>query len=276
MKSLHRHFHWFYYKKGKKHLFGLILSAFFWLFLSITQPFGIHSEGFLPFMLLLIWLLPMAASWFIIIYLLDYLFDRFLPVKPRERIGMDLVGWLIKLTVIIHAIFLFRAYSCDWRCMDLLEYGQLIFGCLLIFFLVYVPFANYAKSIYLKSVFTGDELELSDHEVQLGEGKNPFIISLPEVIYIQADDNHVDIFLLREAREIKKRTYRSTLTRIERLLKKKHPSFIRVHRSYIVNLNYFKAFETSSGTYRLDLQACEQEFQIPVSRKYKPALQQLI
>ncbi len=273
MKSLHKYFHWFYYKKRNKHLFSLVLFLFFWLFLSIAQPFGINDDYFFP---LLLWLLPRSALWFVIIFLVDIAIDLALKEKQRERVELDLLGWLIKLVLIIHAIYLYRGYACDWICIDFLEYLQLIFACLLIFFLVYLPFANYAKSIYLKSVFSGNELELKEHQLQLGEGKNALVINLQQVIYIQADDNHLDIYSLNDQQGITKEIYRSTLTSMDQLLRKKDPSFKKVHRSYLVNLKYFKSFESSSGRYQLQLEASGHDFKIPVSRKYKSALQDLL
>lgn len=273
MKSLHKHFHWFYYKKGKKHLFSLIISIFFWLFLALTQPFGIYGDRFVD---LLIGLLPTGAFWFIVIYLVDILLEVLLKGKQKEQIELDLIGWAIKLVIIINAICLFRAYLCGWTCIDLLEYSQLIFACLLMFFLVYLPFAYYATSVYLKSVFSGAELELKTDEVQLGIGKKALIINPPKMIYIQSDDNHLDIYSLNDKQEVKKEIHRSTLISIEQLLSSKYPSFKRVHRSYLVNLNYFKKMETSSGSHTLCLEANGQEFKIPVSRKYKSALQELL
>lgn len=273
MKSLHKYFHWFYYKKRNRYLFSLVLTIFYWLFLAIAQPFGINGIDFIP---LLIWLLPFSVLWFVVIFLVDLTFDVVLKEKQREQVGLDRLGWLIKLFIIIHVIYVLRAYPCDWSCIDFLEYLQLIFACLLIFFLVYLPFANYAKSVYLKSVFSGEELELKDHEIQLGEGKNGLVINLQNVIYIQSDDNHLDIYSLNDQQGITREIYRSTLTSMDELLRKKNPSFKKVHRSYLVNLKYFKSFQSSSGRYMVHLEANGQDFEIPVSRKYKSALQDLL
>ena len=274
MKSLHKYFCWYYYRGKNNFYFALSVALFFWLFLAVTQPFGIHTDSVSSFLYLLLWLFPTAVIWVGSILLSDLLFQVVFKGRQRDQIYLDALGWGFKLLLIIHAIFVFRSYSCDWNCMDLKEYLQLMFACILNFFLVYLPFANYARAVYLKSVFSGEEAVLNKGEIQLGEGKNAIILDPGKIVYLESDGNYLDLFTVREKGVVGKTTIRSTLGSMETLLEKEHPSFKRVHRSYIINMNYYASMGIEEGNTQIQLSVNGETYIIPVSRKYKAALKE--
>lgn len=88
------------------------------------------------------------------------------------------------------------------------------------------------------------------------------VLSKNDIIYCQADSNYSYIY----TKENRKITASKTLTSLEQEL---DPNIhIRIHRSYIINLNDVKQFSTSDG-YEVVLRTGER---LPVSRRKKEAL----
>ncbi len=88
-------------------------------------------------------------------------------------------------------------------------------------------------------------------------------ISLPEVLYIEGMKDYVKIFLSTQERPV---LTLMSLKALEEQLPAK--SFMRVHRSYIVNLNRIDAVERSQINIRSTL--------IPVADQYKESFQQYL
>lgn len=65
------------------------------------------------------------------------------------------------------------------------------------------------------------------------------LISLEDVLYFQGCDNNVDIFTIKG-----KERHRKTLESLSLLLP---PHFVRIHKSFIVNMEKVSGIETSGG-----------------------------
>jgi DNA-binding LytR/AlgR family response regulator len=78
-------------------------------------------------------------------------------------------------------------------------------------------------------------------------------IRFNDILYFKSDNNYVDIII-----EEKKYVERNTL---ENILKKLPNNFVRVHRSYVVNMSKIKTLKNN--------QLIVKNERIPVSRKYK-------
>lgn len=88
---------------------------------------------------------------------------------------------------------------------------------------------------------------------------------LPEhVIYFESNDNYV-IIHYRENDQAQKLMERISLKKIESQLKE-FSSFLRVHKSFIVNQQFIQKVNGKSQSYRLKLNEVENE--IPVSRSF--------
>lgn len=267
----YKYFHWLYFTKQKKLLFSIVLSVFFWLFLSIAQPFGISSEGINGFLMLSLWLIPMGIVWVVSIFFGDVLVDAITKKKNRINYKIDRYGWILKLFLIVHFIWLFRSYSCNWKCFDFLEYAELWFGCILMFLFIYIPFSIYAKLEYYKAAFTHTDTVLKKHEIELNtDGKQRITLDAKNVVYFKSDDNYIDAYTTKEEELISK-TFRATMKSLEATLQS-YPQFVRVHRSFIINLNYCVPFKPSSNKNQITLKYNGTEVSIPVSRKYKKNL----
>ena len=101
-----------------------------------------------------------------------------------------------------------------------------------------------------------------------GTNKKPLRISLESIIYLQADDNYVDIIVLSNKEDIKTITFRATISSMERqLIHENH--FKRTHRSFMINLHYLHEFSEKGA---VTLMAEKSFYEIPVSGKYQKSL----
>jgi DNA-binding LytR/AlgR family response regulator len=97
------------------------------------------------------------------------------------------------------------------------------------------------------------------------EGK--FNIYLNKLLYIKSCDNYVDVCYSDEAR-IEHKLIRNTISDVEQSLS--HPSLVRCHRSYIVNIIQIESVPKNRTLLQLSLKTGNTK--IPVSRKFKKAL----
>ena len=93
---------------------------------------------------------------------------------------------------------------------------------------------------------------------------NNIVFRLSDIILFKSADNYVEI-IYREGAEIKKSIIRSTLKSVETQLKP-YSSFIRCHRTAIVNSTQIQRINTKFGSYSLSLKEYGED--IPVSRQY--------
>lgn len=244
--------------------------------MSIAQPFGIYSEGLKDFLIMTAWILPLSSVWFFIILLTDYLAGLILNNKNITNYKTDIYIWLIKILLVVHVIFVIRGIGCQWQCLNLVEYAQLWFACVLFYILTYIPFTLYAKYLYVKETFSGkNEKQTALNTFEVADGRKKLAIEIANISHFNSDDNYIDVFYLNDQQETQCLTFRSTMKELEMRLRS-YPQFIRVHRSYMVNMNYFKTFQGNPAGGDLTIAVHNRKTKIPVSRKYKVRLTQLI
>lgn len=243
-----------------------------WLFLLLALPFGIYDNNFSNFFYLLLFLLPFGLIWIVISYSVDYLVNHIFSFKADESYRIDFIVFLLKLFLLVHLAFTFRGYLCSWQCVDLYEYIELWFASILMLSLVYIPFSLYARSrFYHKMV--GVNISESEDLIELkGEGKETFNIRLDNIIYFKSDDNYVDIVMISQDVKHKKLVFRATLKSIEDQLTS-HSQFIRVHRSFIVNLRYTIDLGKKDT---IKVKNGDLEFEMPISKKYQEDLMKIV
>lgn len=89
------------------------------------------------------------------------------------------------------------------------------------------------------------------------------VVNQDELVYLQADSNYCNVYTDDTTRIM----VTKTLNDLEQLLDQK--KFIRIHRSYTVNVNYIKKISTEDGAYLVVLQNGNK---LPVSRRKKDNL----
>jgi DNA-binding LytR/AlgR family response regulator len=90
------------------------------------------------------------------------------------------------------------------------------------------------------------------------------VFQLSDIILVKSADNYVEI-IYQEGTEIKRSIIRSTLKSVELQLKP-YSSFIRCHRTAIVNRYHIQNINKKFGSYSLSMRDHEED--IPVSRQY--------
>ena len=98
--------------------------------------------------------------------------------------------------------------------------------------------------------------------------KNQFEVNLPDLLFVEAMQNYVSLYFLKE-NKVQKEVIRTTLSNVEQQLS--DTPIIRCHRSFLVNPNQIRKVEGNAQGLRLTLHQNENNL-IPVSRKYIPAL----
>jgi hypothetical protein len=97
-----------------------------------------------------------------------------------------------------------------------------------------------------------------------GEGKNEKIeLKATQIVYIESSANYCDICYIKDG-QLQKSTFRASLASLQIQLKE-YSSFIKTHRSYIVNVNHILSVKGNAQGYQLVVSEL-QERTIPVSR----------
>ncbi len=97
------------------------------------------------------------------------------------------------------------------------------------------------------------------------------ILQLSDIILVRSADNYVEI-IYQEGTEIQRHMIRSTLKSVESQLKP-YDSFIRCHRTVIVNRHHIQRINKKFGSYSLSMKDHKED--IPVSRQYLYQLKDL-
>jgi len=269
--NYHHYFHWIYHQQNKRHWFIIGSGLFTWFFLSLTLPFGIYDHNFTQYIYLVFHLAQYGAIWILINYSADALSQSWIRPQTSEKVRSDLFLWLLKIVIHVHAFLLLRGLSCQWLCIDLYEYLELWLAGFLLFILFYIPFLFYGKYKYYQ-LMVSPQQEGQSAFILKGGGKDAIAIAPEKILFLKADDNYVDILSIsEEGTSLKKTTLRATLKSLDIQLQG-YPQFQRVHRSYIVNLNYLLSWEKNE----LVLATEDETVNIPISSKYKRHLQQLM
>jgi len=93
-----------------------------------------------------------------------------------------------------------------------------------------------------------------------------------DIMLVKSADNYVNI-IYKDGEEVRQKMLRNTLTEILSQLRK-HPEFVRCHRTCIINSFFIVNLTNNYKGYRLQLLDYEEE--IPVSRQYILAVKEFI
>lgn len=265
MVSNHKYYYWYYTIKNNHLLFNLGTAAFVWSFLFIAKPFGIGDSN-VSLVVLSIYLLLFALTWVFISYSTDFFTRIIVNTRAEENEKRSLIIFLIKNFLLVHSILIIRLALCNWSCIDLLEYAEVWLATIFSIGLSYLIYTFHAKYRYFKNmVGKGFDAELV---VINSTGKYQFKEYPEKIVYFKSEDNYVRIVYLDEKERLKSDLIRLTLVSVENQIKS-FSQFTRIHRSYMVNLNFLK--HNSVGEF-VDVLTGSDFLQLPVSRTYKKAL----
>lgn len=129
------------------------------------------------------------------------------------------------------------------------------------------------KNVRLGKYVPDEKIIAKPTEVFLSESNSDKIEIHPDdIMLVKSADNYVNI-IYKEGEEVKRKMLRNTLTKVLSQLRK-HPEFVRCHRTCIINSLYIVNLTNSYKGYRLQLLDYEEE--IPVSRQYILAIKEYI
>nr|WP_297307261.1 LytTR family DNA-binding domain-containing protein [uncultured Flavobacterium sp.] len=186
----------------------------------------------------------------------NYLPDLvFLDIEMPEANGFEL---LKNVNTDSFEVVFTTAYA-EYMEKSINEYG--CFGYIL------KPFdGNKLKMIFDR--FEQKKLDTKYFKFINGIKNKRMLINLDEILYCKANDNYTNIFLKDAEYLISK-----TLREIEGRLPDKN--FIRVHRSYLINLLQVDYFDRSKNRLILKIEGDDFENEIPVSASFKENVDKL-
>lgn len=97
------------------------------------------------------------------------------------------------------------------------------------------------------------------------KGKAVFDLPFESLICFEANDNYINIYFIDQKEQVQKRLERISMRKVEELVSQANDSFLRVHKSYVINKLFVKEVKGKSQAYRLQME--QLDFEIPVSRR---------
>lgn len=107
------------------------------------------------------------------------------------------------------------------------------------------------------------------HRLKVTSAGKLQVISSDTIVFCKASGDYVELHLHQQNQTL----YSGTLKELEQQLP---PTFIRVHRSYLVNMNFIQALNSDSRTSSGGTLLLESGEQIPVSRRIMPMVREAV
>lgn len=257
------------------------IGVFVTLFLYLIQPFDLHLYPKDP--------LGICIGFGLVTIFASLLFEFF--TMYVLRIQKDVPSWTL-WKWIVNAIFLIGFISiCNYLYMTILmgwgslnwqRFGFMIFSTLVvgIFPVVFSGMMiqiNAYKRNQVQAESIQSNLAATIQKEQLinltSQNNNQTLqVAVANLFYLEAQQNYVSICHLKEG-EIEKTVFRNTIKQMEAQLES--TSLFRCHRSFMVNTELIENVAGNAQGLRLSLTNLP-DFEVPVSRKYIPALKTLI
>jgi len=180
----------------------------------------------------------------------------------------EIVYLVLLFLIAVSCCFIYHFYVIGYRSqMKFQQFIDFIWYFGLPFAPIIIPPWVYLRSKYGIIDVANKKIELNEKITITGENKfERLTIHNSDFVYAQAQHNYVSIYY-RTSSEIQHKMIRSTLSNVLRQI----PKAWRVHRSYLVNLNYLKSIEGNSRKRSISLS--ENLDTIPVSQKYYKSIQ---
>lgn len=256
--------------RSEKFYFVLLAGFFVFLFLLFFQPFGVNNYNTQE-TITLEFFLVMLLMWMVVSLLLA--FNEFLifPLVIKQPTREKMLGWIIwSMLWLGTGVFLFYNYLGAWHDFRLSSYFEFLGNivALSLFPLggvfLYLKIRELRKALVMDHDYThraaADEFMLV---FRAENQKDHFTLPLKLLLFIESDDNYVSIHHLQDAR-VTKTLFRKSLKSIQE--EALHPSLLRCHRSYLINLTHLQQIRGNRNKLKVFLNHLKDP--IPVSRQY--------
>ncbi len=257
-------------KNNKTNVFWVfmigVLCSFFIL---IFKPFNIENNTGRLYEYLVLFSLGILFS--LSIYVWEFLIPGLFPKSFKKwTLGRAILWYSLMLLFVGALMFLYKSYLGGFRDFTFKEYllvcGRVfLIGITVSFFVL--GLINYVQKSKISSI--------ASNESCFVKASNNKVIQLyfNEILYIESDDNYVDVHLLKNG-ERKKEVIRSSLKNIEDQLVYAISPIYRCHRKYLINFKYFEVVDSSSRSMTIQLK--DSETTLPVSKQYVTQISELL
>lgn len=257
-------------KNSKTNIFWVFaIGVLCSIFILIFKPFGIENATGDLFEDLILFSLGLLFS--VSIYIWDVLIPSLIPGKFKKwTLGRAVLWYSFMMLFVGGLMFLYKSYLGGFRDFTFQEY---IFVCGRVF-LISMTVSFFVLGLI--SYFRKDKISaIASNESRLINAPNakPIRLNFKEILYIESDDNYVDIHLLKNG-ERSKEVFRSSLKNMEDQLVYSISPIYRCHRKFLINFNYFEVVDSSSRSMTIKLKNSETE--IPVSKQYVSQISKLL
>ncbi len=269
----------------KKVVTALIFGNFVFLFLLFFQPFGIKE-----------WQLPNKAlvlSGYGAITFIAVLFNGIIPelifkkwfAEQSWKVWKEIIWALWNIIFIGTLNLLYSKYQMNFKLsfIAFLSYQwiTLLIGLIPVALITLWNHNRLQKKNLKEALELNKSINLeavppakpySRVVISGDSAKDSIDLDPQQILFIEADDNYVEVFWLTED-ELNKKLIRSTLKKVEEQLSESS-YFFRCHRSYLVNLHQVISVTGNSQGYKLRFQGTS--FEVPVSRSLNDIIREKI
>lgn len=246
-------------------IFGLTCIGFILLF----NPFDIAEYAYLLKIKLLLILQGLVFSLSIIF--MDWVIPSLIPqIFKKWTVWKALLWYMLVVTFSSFVNFLYKSYWNDFSDLELVEFFNVMYSTSVIG----IPIAMIFWSVYLffeKGQIT-KLIESKDFLIKMKNDQD-FKIDLNNILYINSNDNYVNIHYLQNQTK-QKAIFRTTLKHLEYQIVHPLSPIVRCHRKFLINKNQFNVEKASSRSMILTLKDFEDR--IKVSSKYVNSIKRIL
>ncbi len=264
-------------------IISLLAGTFIFFFLLLFEPFDslINYSGYMS---LGYGLITFAVSFFIAAILPQFFTNYF---NDTNWTVLKEIGHLSFIVFTIGMVNFFYAASnqTSLEKSEVYSFNNFILSISITFLIGVLPIITvvlYNQTRLLKKYKAESEKInklkqsnslLTQDIILKGEGKNEELkFTDHSILFIKSESNYCEIYL-KECNNCRKELLRSSLNSIEDSLKELS-FFVRVHRSYIVNLNSINKVSGTAQGYKIYFENVEHS--VPVSRKQSAHFKSLV
>ena len=250
----------------------VIISLFIALFMLLFQPFGLseYKSAYKSFVLLGyggITFVILTINLFVITHVFKKWFSNW--TIGKQMVWLSWIIFSIGIGNYFYSSFIFHGFI-GMKGFILFQAFTLIVGVFPVVIITLVSYNIKLKHNLKTAAEVNDLLETKPTSSQTEEtilliadnGKDKLEVELSNLLYIESVGNYIQASYNQEGK-IEKMLLRGTIKRIESETAQ-HPSLVKCHRAFIVNINQVESVKGNSQELRLVLK--NGDIEIPVSR----------
>jgi hypothetical protein len=257
-------------KNSRKNVFSLFLFSIICnIFILIFKPFDIENQTgeFLNYLLLM----SLGLVFFLSIYIMEFLVPTlFKKAFEKWTLGKAILWYTWVIFFVGASMFLYKSFLGGFRDFTIKEYflvtGRVVSISLVVSFFV-LGLISYVNRKQISLVSNNVNYQITSPEAK------PLRVNLKEILYIESDDNYVDIHLLKQGKRSKE-VFRSSLKNIENQLVNPVSPIHRCHRQFLINIQHFEIQKKTSRSMTIKL--LHGDDIVAVSKKYMEPISELL